>query len=74
MSDIKLEEFQQFLSEEEVLYASSARENKRLYVALNGNIRVMAHGRTIYKGVQPYPAVEAYNNFTEKYVAPKFQL
>lgn len=67
--EIDLGGFQEWLAEKEVDFASSTRERKRLTVALNGNIRVSVAGRTVYLGLQPYSAVEAYNSITEEFKA-----
>ncbi len=73
-NDINLAELQEWLSDEEVTYASSSRERKRLTVSFNGTLKVMVDGKTVWQGIQPFSAVEAYNTITEKYVAPKFEL
>ena len=68
--EVTLTEFQDWHSKEEVLFASSSRENKRLYCSLNGNIKILVAGEVVWQGIQPFSAVEAYNAITEKYVNP----
>ena len=67
---VTIEEFQDWYSKEDVLFASSSRENKRLVCSLNGNIKVLVAGKVVWQGTQPYSAIEAYNEITEKYVNP----
>ncbi len=73
-NDINLAELQQWLAEEDVTFASSTRERKRLTATFNGTLKVMVAGKTVWQGIQPFSAVEAYNAITEKYVEPKFEL
>ena len=68
--EIDLEELQKWRSEEEVTFASSTRERKRIVGTLNGNLIVYVANKIIWQGMQSYPAVEAYNNVTEKYIRP----
>lgn len=68
--EIKLEDLQKWLLEEETTFASSTRENKRLVCCLNGNLKVIVGGVTIWQGKQPYSAIEAYNGVTEKWINP----
>jgi len=69
--ELDLAEFLKFLEEEpEVLYASSSRENKRLICKLKGNFEVRVGGEVVWSGMQPYSAVEAYNNITKKWIYP----
>ena len=67
---VTLEEFQDWYAKEDVLFASSSRENKRLVCSLNGNIKVLVAGQIVWQGTQPFSAIEAYNEITEKYVNP----
>ena len=53
-----------------VLLTSSSRENKRIVCSLNGNIKVIVAGEVVWQGTQPFSAIEAYNEITEKYVNP----
>ena len=48
----------------------STRENKRLVCSLNGNIKVLVANEVVWQGTQPFSAIEAYNEITEKYVNP----
>jgi len=67
---VTLEEFQDWYAKEDVLFASSSRENKRIVCSLNGNIKVIVAGEVVWQGTQPFSAIEAYNEITEKYVNP----
>lgn len=67
---VTLEEFQDWYAKEDVLFASSSRERKRLVCSLNGTIKVLVAGKVVWQGIQPYAAVEAYNGITEKYIDP----
>ncbi len=67
---IELSDFQKFLAEEDVVYARSSRENKSLVCSLNGTLTVIVAGKIAYQGMQPFPAVEAYNEATTKYINP----
>lgn len=60
---IKLEELQEWMEEEKLfLYASSSKEQKRLYanVAKSG-FEVHHKGEVVWRGTQPFSAVEKYN-------------
>ena len=63
--EIKFEDFQQWLGENEAEFASSTRERKRLIVKMNGGIKITVGGKTVWEGVQAYPAVKKYNSITE---------
>jgi len=67
---INFKELQEFISTDDVEYCHSARENKRLVVTFNGNIKVTVAGKTVWEGNQPFLAVEAYNKITDKYYKP----
>jgi hypothetical protein len=68
--EIELAGLQEWYASEEVTYASSNRESKRLVCTLNGTFKVKVAGETVWQGMQLYGAVEAYNAVTEKYVMP----
>lgn len=55
-----------FAASQEVTYASSARENKKLVLVFPGGYKVYHNFKCVYEGIQPHPAVEAYNAITEK--------
>ena len=69
--EITINEFQDWRYKEEVVFAFSSREAKRLVCTLSGNIKVTVGGKTVWEGVQPYLAVEAYNAIAEEYTEPK---
>jgi len=72
--EINLKDLQDWLSEEEVLFASSSRERKRLLATLNGNIIIRVAGKEVGRFMQAFPAVEKYNSITEKYTEPDNKL
>jgi hypothetical protein len=65
--EITLEGLQEFISEEEVSFAYSTRENKRLVCTLKGTLKVKVGNKVVWQGMQPFTAVEKYNGITEKY-------
>lgn len=67
---IELADFQHWLEEESMTFASSTRERKRLVVTLRGNIQIFVGNVIVWQGQQPYSAVEKYNSITEKYTDP----
>lgn len=68
--EVTLKEFQDWYANQDVLFASSSRERKRLVCSLNGVIKVIVAGKIVWQGIQPFSAIEAYNNITEEYVNP----
>jgi hypothetical protein len=70
-NEITVEGLTTWLTEEEVLYAESSRERKRLTCKLDGTLIVRGAGVVVYQGMVPAEAVEAYNAVTEKYKEPK---
>ena len=67
---ITLAELQEWYLDQEVLFASSSRERKRLVCTLNGGYIVRVAGNIVWQGVQPFAAVEAYNAIVDKYDDP----
>lgn len=65
---VELPELQKWMQTEEVIFASSSRERKRLIATLNGTLKVVVVGEVVWQGMQPFSAVEAYNNVTEKFI------
>lgn len=65
---IELEDLQKWLQEGDITFASSARERKRLVCSLAGGLKITVGGKTVWQGMHPFDAVEAYNAITEKYV------
>lgn len=49
-------------SEEKVLFASSTKENKKLYLTLRGSYEVWHKEERVLETMQPYRAVEKYNS------------
>lgn len=69
-TEINKEDLEKFISTEDVTYASSTRERKRLYINLKGDIGVTAAHKLVYYGVNIETAVKIYNGITKKYVDP----
>lgn len=68
--EISVGELQDWLTKEEVVFASSSRERKRLVCSLNGGMKVLVAGQIVWQGIQPFSAVEAYNAIEDKYIDP----
>ena len=68
--EIDLESLYSWLEEETVMFASSTRERKRLECTLNGTLIVKVAGVAVWRGTQPFEAVERYNSITEPYRNP----
>lgn len=67
---IEFDELMKWYQTEEVTFASSTRERKKLVATLFGNFKVIVAGTTIWEGVQANMAVDKYNSVTEKYIDP----
>lgn len=65
---IELEDLQKWIEQEEVTFASSTRERKRLTCCLDGYLQVIVGNAIIWRGKQSDLAVEKYNSITEKYI------
>lgn len=61
---ITLDELFKFQQTEKIIYASSTKENKILYLTLRGSYEVWHNKKLIKETIQPYTAVETYNNIT----------
>jgi hypothetical protein len=72
--EIDLEGLVSWLNETDVTFASSTRERKRLTANLRGGLTITVAGKIVWQGIQPFAAVEAYNNITQKYQEEKFEL
>ena len=59
--EINLEELIDFQTNEKVLYASSSKENKQLYITLCGSYEVWHNKEIVLETMQPFVAVEKYN-------------
>ncbi len=66
--EIDLNDFQEWLTEAELVYASSTRERKRLVCTPSGNLKIYIGSSVVWQGMQHYAAVEFYNSLTEMYV------
>jgi hypothetical protein len=62
---IELKAFQDWRYDKLVEFAHSTQEKKRICCNVHGTIIVFHGEEVVYQGMQPYPAVEAYNNITE---------
>lgn len=65
--EIEINGLIEWLSQAEIVYASSSREHKKLVATPNGTLKVTVAGQTVWEGMQPFSAVEAYNSVTEKH-------
>lgn len=61
---ITLDELFKFQQNEKIIYASSSKENKILYLTLRGSYEIWHNNKLIKETIQPYTAVETYNNIT----------
>ncbi len=68
--EVKLEELIEFRKDEDVTFARSERENKRLACCLDGYLWVVHVNAIIWRGRQMDVAVDVYNSITEKWVNP----
>lgn len=59
---VDLRELQDFQTKEKVLFASSSREQKKLYCTLRGGYEVWQFGVLVLETMQPYSAIEKYNS------------
>jgi len=59
---VDLAKFQDWKNKHRLLYSFDKKRNVRLWVYLTGNIAVEKDGKLIHQGVQPFAAVEAFNN------------
>jgi len=64
--EIEFSEFQKWFETVEITYANSTRERKSLSCTLKGNFIVRVYKDIVWQGVQPYSALEAYNNITKE--------
>jgi hypothetical protein len=66
-NQLELPDLQKFIDTEDVTYASSSRERKKLTCDLKGCLRVTVAHKLVYEGINPSDAVKAYNAITEKF-------
>lgn len=66
-SNLILSDLQKFIDSEDVTYASSSRERKKLTCDLKGCLRVTVAHKLVYEGINPSDAINAYNSITEKF-------
>lgn len=59
---IDLRELQDFQSKEKVLFASSSKEQKKLYCTLRGSYEIWQYGVLVLETMQPNSAIEKYNS------------
>lgn len=58
---IELTDLQEWMENNEAIYASSSREDKKLVVSMHGGFKLYHKGNIVWEGIQPYRAVEKYN-------------
>lgn len=59
---INLEELREWQCEEKVLFASSSKEQKKLYCTLRGSYEIWQYGALVLETMQPNSAIEKYNS------------
>jgi hypothetical protein len=59
---VDLTQFQEWKAKHRLLYSFCKKRNVRLWVYLNGNMAVEKEGKIIWQGIQPWNAVEEFNN------------
>ena len=59
---VELEQVIKFQQKQKVLCARSTREEKELYCTLRGSYEVYHKGEKVLETIQPFTAVEKYNN------------
>jgi len=60
---INLEGLLAFQREEKVLFASSSKEHKKLYIELRGNYTVYVNKELVLETMQAKVAIDKYNSF-----------
>ena len=65
--EITLSQLQEFMAETKVLFArvNGALDGKSMHIDLRGNIIITYKGEVVWKGMQPYSAVEEYNKIQQ---------
>lgn len=58
---IELEDLRECQSEAKMLFASSTKGNKQIFATLRGSYEVWQNGERILECIQPFAAVEKYN-------------
>lgn len=58
---VEIEDLRNWIDEQKVLFASSSKEQKRLYSTLRGSFEVHHKGERILETTQAYLAVQEYN-------------
>ncbi len=58
---LMLEDFVKWYNEKEVQYAVNTKTGAKMIVHLNGNIQVFKNEKLVWQGIQPFSAIEAYN-------------
>jgi len=59
---VELEEVIKFKKKQKVVVARAIREDKALYCTLRGSYEVYHKGKKVLETMQPFTAVEKYNN------------
>ena len=59
---IELEGLQEWINENEALYASSTSPNKRLTMTMRGGFKLYHNREVVWEGIQPFRAIEKYNS------------
>ena len=60
--EIDLEGLQSWYDENEVMFAMSTAERKKLMCSMRGTFRIYVNDKLVWQGMQPFSAVEKYNS------------
>ena len=69
-NEVTIEDLSKFIQEEDVTFANSPRENKRLACCLDGYLQVFHRNEIVWRGKRMDLAVDKYNSITEKWINP----
>lgn len=62
---VTIEELFKYQQEEKVIFASSTKESKILYITLRGSYEIWHNKELVKETMQPFIAVEFYNSITK---------
>jgi len=58
---LDLNEFQEWIATQTTMYAKCSVSDKELRVTFNGNFQIFHKGEKVYECMQPFTAIEKYN-------------
>lgn len=59
---IQVNDLIEFKENEEVVFAYCSKTNRKMTISLNGNFKLYKNNELKYEVMQPYQAVELFNN------------